>query len=240
MNQNHNVAYLDFPDEQRSLTFDSFSENGVQTIERPVYHDGMCICAELAGAGKIFISWNGALHKELNLPGGSHKLLLEDHIPAGVGQLTLAVVVDREAGEERAYRLVSDYMMEYTEYLFRVYKDQREAERLKRLQMQCPAPHDGQTLASLTKEKYEAASGEAEQVHRALGHLTAIDLSHMFHITLSLGDSQDMRKLADAALSNLGDQLRKALQSLDNIALNVEHARYYTDQQPADEGPQAS
>jgi hypothetical protein len=241
MSQDQNVAYLDFPDQKRSLSFDSFCENGQRALERYPLESGMCICVELADAGTLLISWNGLLHKELNLPGGSHKLLLEANIPEGAGELTLEVIVDgRESGEKRAYRLVSDYMLEYSEYMFRVFRDQREAQRLNRLRMQCPAPHEGQTLASLTGDKYDAASREVEQVHRSLGNLHAIDLAHMFHISQSLGDSQDRRNQIDSALSGLCMQLHKALQSLENISLNVEHARYYHDQQHAGDSPQAS
>jgi len=240
MSQNQNVAYLDFPDQQRSLSFDSFHENDKQTIERPSYGDGMCICAELSHAGHLSISWNGVMHKVLNLPGGKHELLLDGNLPAGEGELTLeVVVVGQKAGPARAYRLVSDYATEYTQYMFRVFREQREAQRLTRLQAQCPTPDDGQTFASLTAEKYQAASSEVERVHRALGDLHAIDLAHMFHITNSMGDSQDRRSQIDNAVDSLCNQLRQALGSLENIALNVEHARYYSDQQHAFGAPQA-
>jgi hypothetical protein len=230
MSQSQNVAYLNFSDEEKSFSFDSFCENGLQTIERPSSFDEMCICVELTDAGKLSVSWNGELHKELDLPGGSHKILLADNIPAGEGELALALAVGQESGVPRAYRLVTDYVMEYSEYLFRVHKDRRDAQTLKRLQMQCPAPQDGQTFTALSEEKYDTASREVEQVARLLGDLHALDLSHMFHITVSLGDTPDRRKQIDNRLSGLSGQLRRSLQILDQAALNVEHARYYAEQ----------
>jgi hypothetical protein len=77
-------------------------------------------------------------------------------------------------------------------------------------------------------------------VGRLLGGLHAIDISHMFSITQSLGDSPDRRKMIDSALEALSTQLHKALQGLANVALDVEHARYYQDQQHAGESSPAS
>ncbi len=233
MSHNRNVAYLDFPDLARSLTFDSFWHDGAQTMERQTVSFGICVCAELDEAATLSISWNGALVNKVRLSAGSHKLLLEDIIPAGDGLLTLAVTVGQEARDKRVYRLVSDYGAQYTVHMFNVFHEMRRTQRLNRLKTQCPSPRDGESLSSLSEGKYRAAAQEVEQVHRALGNLRAIDLSHQFLLTLSLGDSEDRRMQIDSSLSALAEQLRKALQSLDNITLNVEQARYYTDQKPA-------
>jgi hypothetical protein len=230
MSHNRNVAFLDFPDPARSLTFDSFWHDGAQFMERQTVALGMCICAELDEACTLSITWNGVLRNKVNLSAGSHKLLLGSIITAGEGVLILAVSAGQEARDKRVYRLVSDYGARYTAHMFNVFGELRRMQRLNRLKAQCPPPREGETLSSLSEGKYRAAALEVEQVHRDLGNLRAIDVSHLFFISLSMGDNEDLRKQIDSSLSSLADQLRKALQSLDSATLNVEQARYYTDQ----------
>jgi hypothetical protein len=230
MSHNQNASYLDFADQQHSLSFESFYEDGKQTIELPSPAAGMCICTDLSDQGKLHISWNGTPHAEINLAPGNHKFPLAGAVPAGEGVLSLELVVGDETKSNRVYSLVSDYVFQYSEYMFRVYKDQREAQTLSRLRMQCPAPQDEQTLASLSADKYGAASGDAERLAKLLGDLHPIDLSHMFQFPASLGDTPQLRKQIDNALLNVAGQLRAAAQIVESASLNVEHARYYADQ----------
>jgi hypothetical protein len=230
MTTNQNAAYLDFPDQQRSLSFESFYENGKQTIELPPPHAGMCICVDLSAAAKLLISWNGSLHSQLDLPAGNHKLPLADSVPFGDGELALELVLSDETRLQRVYILASDYVFHYSEYMFRVYKAQRDAQTLKRLQMQCPAPKDVETHSQLSAAKYAAAGSDAEKLAVLLAHLDPLMLSHMFGFPASLGDTQSLRRQIDAALLNVSVILHKANQIVEDAKLNVEHARYYADQ----------
>jgi len=230
MSQFKTAAYLDFQDVNQSLSYDSFQEDGKQTIELGDFRRGMCVCVSLPETGVLSVSYQGEVLIRLALPEGENRVNLAQDVVAAEGEVTLALSIDGSEVYTRTYNLVGDYMTAYTEYMFRLYRDRREAERLERLRMQCPQPQEGETTASLALAKYTSASAEAHELHRLLHTIRAIDLSHLFPITFTLGDTTDRRKMIDSAIGNISDRLHDAQRLLASITLTVEHARYYNDQ----------
>ncbi|MBU6455060.1 MAG: hypothetical protein KGS72_25035 [Cyanobacteria bacterium REEB67] len=120
----HNV-YLDFTDLTKSLSYESFCEDDIQTLEIPATEEKMCVVAQLTRAASVSYSFNGEQSETIVLPAGEHRIRIKTEHTSAPGILTIYVYERSHRVLSRTYRFVSNYGFAYTAFMFRLYKDRQ-------------------------------------------------------------------------------------------------------------------
>ena len=127
MSQSKNNVYLDFSDLNQTLSYESFHDDDAQVLEVPAPGNSICLRVDLVEPATLSFAFTGQATASIKLDAGSHQLPLADEAVGSANELKISIRVNGCLSYQRHYKLVRNYGLEYTAFMFRLYQNRQNA-----------------------------------------------------------------------------------------------------------------